>query len=143
MKTNILKLSALLTVLTLSSAVVVAERNSTQTPVYSGRMPHHEHHLMRELRHIFHYDNPARLKSFMGEHPNFVWNEAYPHLLHEKIVTPLTAAKHFKAKNCVSVLQNVNTAKTTGFMQGANTNSFNYVDAIMEDIDPFDYVETL
>lgn len=100
MKKNILTLSALLTIVTLSSALIITRENTG----HGARQTQHQKD-MAMLSRIFHTNNAAKLQKFMENNPKFDWNKNYLDLLWTKeSTTPLIAATYLGAIDCVTVL---------------------------------------
>lgn len=101
MKKNILKLSALLTIVTLSGALITAKDKTTT----SKRQPQEQIKQKKELSKALKSDDVEQLKRFSRENPTFNWEGKYSNLIPTiEQATPLIAAAHFGSANCTNYL---------------------------------------
>lgn len=110
MKSNIIKLSIMLTLLTLQTIIVSPKEQPSQQESAKENKK-----MIKELISAFNHDDHkklSKLKKFIADYPKFNWHGTYEGLMpHDEPATPLMAAVHRGAIHCIEYL--ITTKKIT------------------------------
>lgn len=116
MKSNMLKLSVILTLLSLQTIEIITKEKTTKQFQTSQKESAQQHKKMiKELVSAFNNDdhnNLQKLKKFIADYPKFDWHGTYSGLIpNDDQATPLMAAAHHGASESIDHL--ITTKKIT------------------------------